>query len=1022
MKDEVPESNAAAQGGPGASSVDEWGERRFGKRISKVAESVKATWATLWKPTPYKKFKFDEMRPMAERFINELGVDGAVDMVLDPDSGLQNHERAAMAYVVFDRASKEAQTATDPDQKARANELALDMGHYLTETSTESAQRQAVQAWIVTQDPTMLLEKRIRERQDIVEDQAKQDTGMTAKEIADEVQRRVDEALREILARMDLNAQPVNGRPVPKPRTPEQKAQALADQLMRNLLDTVKAAKVPQPETLRWLVNEALRAEAMPADFQARVQGLGVSPKLAALLEKVTIQNREQMKLEARDRAADALMKSLLPKAKSNRARKILRPAVQKLADAAANGALDRDGFTQAYAESMGIKPFTPEVRARLADLASKARAAPEGMPRMEANLALANELALHDGIPARDALWSAWYSNLLSGGSTQAVNLKGNWDSLKDMTLATLIASPKDGLAMLDGMVRGAGKGVIDLISMLRGQTTWKRQDVINQSAAAELLAKIPWKDRTVAQKAATVIGAGPLSRFVFRAMGGVDILFYHTQAEGRATLAASRAARRDGHTPGTRAYWQAIAEELGLGEQTWKDAQSQAALEAKDLKKDGLWIKRRTWDIVNEGRKPEIREEADAYALDATYQNQPTGLAKDIGDLLEKFQNLPGGRFFVPFRQIIVNTLARNIQMSPIGIVQGIIGREIRGTKQPDGTRKVTRLEGLERKRRLALGVIGTLRAGMLMANWLQHKDEDDRETQDMIYGYGPTDKGERALMPKNWRPFTIKQGDKYISYVETPMGLFYAALGGYMDAVRYNNKWDDMETQDKFAYVWSNVMNVLMSQGPLSGARTMADTLGGEKSLPAALGRPLSGFVPGVGLLRDVSLVMDPTKMDATTVQGAMLQDVPVIRGMVNQPALNRWGENVEMGGLPVVRRFVTKQGNDPVNDWLASNKMKVPLFPRRIEAGQWLDGKERFAAKANRIEAKMLTEQEQRQFIKRAGPLAKEGLIKLMNQVEPMKQRGVPVSQEWLQQQVSSTLEAANRVAMRELTLR
>lgn len=800
---------------------------------------------------------------------------------------------------------------------------------------------------------------------------------------------------------------------------PENTARSAIDQMARQFSDTPTDA-ASKPDAVRQKIAEALRAEQPLDDLAAQFEALGVTPATAASLARLIDLGRKNAEAVAREKAGQRLITSLEPKVAKGKAKKLLPPLIDKLLEAERLGVLGRSEFLERYAEAFGLPKLTPEMIERLTALAREVRQAPEGLPKMEKAHELQNELAVFGGVKARDAIMAAWYANLLSGVSTQGVNVWGGGWSLALRSMASGVANQMDAVALFQGLRRGASKGLAEARNAIQGgRVLMGGMDKLDEISALETLAKVPFAERTAGQKVATLLSAGPLGKYVFRTLAAMDGLFHGVAMEGRAHLAASRAVRAKGFKVGTPEYWKAIQDDLGLGLDTWKDAQERAALEAKEQKKDANWIKRRTWDIIErEKRDVGVRQEAKAWADQVTFRGEPKGLSGAFYEALTKVQNwqvagVPFARPIVPFARVLANVFSMNLDLTPIGIIRGISGRHIGGLLDKDAHL----LERWDARERLALGMVGSLGTVALASLAFGNKDENDVDTGFMIYGAGPKSKALRDQMPKGWRPYTVKIGDKYWSYAETPMALMMTTLGAYMDANRYG-KMKDEDMEARLQYGTSQIAGSLFSQGMLSSMGNLFEVLKGEKKMTSMIGNYTSGFIPGQGLLRDINTLFDPEKISATDVQTALLKDVPVIRGYIGNPDLNIWGEPVKLEGLPVVRRFVQSQRRDELTDWLTRQGLRVPMLPQSVEWAQFLTKGEKFAEKANRVEGGMLTTAERYQFAKRSGELLKERVQMYRQALDGT----TPPPATVLQSRLEAMATAARRTAMRELVER
>lgn len=815
---------------------------------------------------------------------------------------------------------------------------------------------------------------------------------------------------------------------------PNNEAQRIIDRMSQAFSDT-PGYKAKVQNAVRELAAEYL-AEPM-VDFVSRARDLGVDPTKATHLQGLLDEQLKRVAAVAREKAGQALVKRLQDKVSATPKVKSKVPAlVDNLLKAVQNGVLGRPEFLEAYARAFDMPEMTPEVRARIRSLAQAAQAAPEGALRAEAVNALNNELAIFSGVKARDAIITAWYANLLSGLATQGINIYGNATNLLLKTItAGMTNNPQATLQMLAGYAKGWPRAWAEAKNALKGGVVYKGAEKYGQLSALELIAQ-QGGPQTLGQWAAWLQSAGGMTRFVFRGLAAMDAVFFYTAKEGRAHLAAARAAIGKGLTPGTPEFQKAMQEDMGLGSARWMQALDQAAKELRDMGKavDPAAQNRRAWDIIEQSRPLELRAETSRYGDLATYQQEPEGSGKLIYNLAMDIQNFTVGgvpvlRPFVPFARILSNIWSNNLDYTPIGIWRGLnrshIGSSLTGDKSfyPEW----------ERRERIAAGVLGTALGAAVYASALKYKDDDDVSVPFMLYGQGPPSKAARDQMPKGWRPFSIKVGDKYLSYAETPLVFILAPLGAVIDKERYSKSYGNAGDMLKADYLMRAAGNALFSQGVLSSMGDLVSMAQGDTSLSKLPSKFTGGFIPGQGLMRDIARLLDPTQISSDTMLAAMLRDVPVVRNLAGRPALNVFGEPVKFEGLqrlPVVSRVMTSQKPNHISDWLGSQKLSIPALPQYIEVGKYLsqqekaamgmfERRERVAGEMSRMEAGMLTPEEAYRFAQIAGENTKTGLLALKKRVDEMQAKGQMVPVEKIQSQVDTVTLAARRMAMLEL---
>jgi hypothetical protein len=378
-----------------------------------------------------------------------------------------------------------------------------------------------------------------------------------------------------------------------------------------------------------------------------------------------------------------------------------------------------------------------------------------------------------------------------------------------------------------------------------------------------------------------------------------------------------------------------------------------------------------------------------------------------------------------FIPFVNIVANVTSTALDFTPVGIVRGSMGRFTRHGLD----RSKVDFDAWEARQRIASGMLGTLGAGLCWGWALALRDRDDDEVPFMIYGMGPATKARRDQMPKGWKPFTIKVGDGYFSYAETPLSLVFAVAGNAMDYLRYNPKGKEEHALGAAAYALGTSPQALLKTGVLSSINDLFNLMEGQRSGTQVLTRTASGFIPAQGLLRDISELFHGDKIDDTTITAGLLKDVPVIREMVGKPALNIFGEPVQLDALqrlPIMKRLATGQGNDEQTLWLARQKLWLPGLDNQIDVGTYLDKMDKLMtkegewrnareSKLGRAAAGVLTPEERYKLVQTAGP----GIRQAVREMQAIKENFPEATPKQLQDRLNAKVVAQRRQAMQKV---
>ena len=756
-------------------------------------------------------------------------------------------------------------------------------------------------------------------------------------------------------------------------------------------------------------------ATATTPDGQAAVKALmdsGMSNVEAVRTVTAVMHNLPAIRGTMQARAQNKLISKLAPKAKATAKAKI-PPFVKALVEAHDNGAVNVPRFQELFADKFGLPVMDAAFRDRLKALARAVVAAPEGsFLRQDASRALNAEIARWKGLKSVDVAVALWYANVLSGIGTQTVNLTQNAIHLAMRTLSTaMVTNPRDTYQFLRGMLgEGARMGRLSARAALRGEAAWGSEKFKGAGMLELLYTDSPrgfWK---------RVGNFAALGRFVFRALSAGDALFFHTAQQGAVYLAASRLAR-DGVQAGAGNYADLLSQELHGSATTARDALAQAKLELAAVpgrKVTPQDVARRTWEIIEQQRRPELRDAGKRFAERMTFNNKPDGLLGAVADGINAFNRGAGPVFQilgVPFVNIVANVMSHGLDFTPVGALRAIKGTHLRNNQ---GTEFSTQ----ERLERFAASVLGTVAAGLIGSLVWAHRDDEDPAV--MITAMGKKD------TPSNLR-YTIKIGDKYFKYNETPMAIPFSILGGMMDNYRYQNGTD--ASWDERAWLAVGLFpRAFMDSGFLQGVNNILDVAHGDRHWNQSLIPAAKGFIPAQGLLRDISRITDPTVTDPKSIRAAILKDLPWIEGWGTKPMLNVWGEPVVIDTLqkiPAVSRLMSNASTDPDTEWLARHRLSLPPLSESftITAATGAQKREMQDLLANRIEtlgrkaAGVLTQDEAYELTKIRGPILRERIQKLRAAVEATP--ALAGDRVGLQSLVSKENETATKLAKEQL---
>lgn len=597
---------------------------------------------------------------------------------------------------------------------------------------------------------------------------------------------------------------------------------------------------------------------------------------------------------------------------------------------------------------------------------------------------------------PVKDALTYMWYGNILSGISTQGINAAGSGMNLFGKTLSTLITQPKNITHFANGLLKGIPKGLDYGKAVFKG-TIPSGSSKFEQSALRRSIPPLMKFSNSLLNS----MVANPVNflnnqlQYVFRLMNAVDSFFYRTAGEGQAYLAAARVLRREGIE--SRDLPNLISEELYNSTEALQTAleQSKREYDASGLSYTPREQMLRAYEIIDQKRRSEIQTEQKRFGLVATYNNRPEGsigaLADSINKLIDVF---PPARVVFPFVNVVANVLSNSMDYSPIGLIRAAKGSHTFNSEAPYSPE--------ERLQRLGSGIVGTALGALVYGAADSYLDDEDPYFA--IYARGPKSKGAmQSLRNSGWSPYSMKIGDTYIKYSETPLAPIMAWIGEMHDAARYSPSFNRKSPGEQYLYSLAKVGGVIMDMGFLRNAADLVKILQGEKPATGLAVNFTKGFVPASGILRDIAKTTDDFETDPKSVQAQFLKGLPFIQTYAGKPNLNAFGEPVRIHGLfdtplistvanPVLGRFASVRTEDPEWRYIAENNLSLSKMgettsvgissPKKSQTRKIEALKTERAKTLGRAAQDVLTYEEIYDLTKMSGPEIKKGVRGLM----------------------------------------
>lgn len=288
---------------------------------------------------------------------------------------------------------------------------------------------------------------------------------------------------------------------------------------------------------------------------------------------------------------------------------------------------------------------------------------------------------------------------------------------------------------------------------------------------------------------------------------------------------------------------------------------------------------------------------------------------------------QNMPGAKFILPFIRTPTNLLKFSLERSPAAPLV-------------DHWRADFRAGGARRDLAVARALVGT-GVGAAVA---------ELAANGYLTGNGPADPGAKALLRADgWQPYSVKIGDKYISYQR--LDPFASTLGVAAGMVELQEHMTEKQ-QDRVALlVTTSVLQNLSSKTWLSGMGDLVEAVNDPQRYGSAFARRLAGSAAVPAGAAQVARTIDPTLREAEDIFEAIKARIP--------SASKTLAERRDVWGNPVVGEggvgpdifspvWASTAKNDPINKALlkAGVSISQPLRDVKTASGAMrrLSGKE------------------------------------------------------------------------------
>jgi hypothetical protein len=575
-------------------------------------------------------------------------------------------------------------------------------------------------------------------------------------------------------------------------------------------------------------------------------------------------------------------------------------------------GILSNEQLANSFADLKGFGELTKEQRDTIYDLAQKAQTAKGRDAKFATTDDLLRYMSKMKGMDWAEVAKSVWYANMLSGPSTQALNIYANhmetFSEIAVTAIQELAKAIKSGdfnsqmspWQLMKAWSFGIKRGAVSAQSVW--ETGYDPAKGLDKVQFPSLLEYTTFKGG--------VFNPFNAIKYVRRFMSAADVFSYRQLQEIRsAQLAYSMASARGLDSP-TKEISARANEILGLTSEQIANARQQATDEGLT----GLAHKKRTLEIIEESRPEEMNEDANDFAAHGTFNYKPEGVLGGIVNALNDISSpskFPMFKAVVPFTTIVGNVANRYLDWTPYGYVRAMaggigasakLGDKIKGafgsTDKSDWFKEYT---GDQRAREIIKATLGTLN----MAAMYFLAGDDDKSLFE-ITATGPKIKGKQyEEQQRGWTPYSIRIGNTFLSYKNTPMAIPFSIIGKVKDMKKYNGE-DDISLSSKialstfagmqfftdmtFLQSMDSFMNMFSSTDPTSQTTV---------KLEQWFNRTTKSFVVPNLYTQTAQLIeeiFDLPQIKADNFLKNMVKDIPVIRQHAGKEIYNALGEPV------------------------------------------------------------------------------------------------------------------------------
>jgi hypothetical protein len=718
-------------------------------------------------------------------------------------------------------------------------------------------------------------------------------------------------------------------------------ANYFADNVDKDIAQVIKDSGIDIQKVIRSHYTEADAARKTLTD--KLVDKLGLDQSDAETIAKAVETEFNKIAKEKKEKAIASVYNRLKRKSPQ------VKSLQQKLIELSNLGAFDENQFKEAYAEAFGFPKLTPENAAEIKRLAEIAQKAKEGLPKFRATEDLLKYQATIKGADWYEVPMAIWMSSILSGPSTQIKNLTANFANMALLLGNIASQNPKNIQFIMKGLAVGMKKGILE------GQDVFKTgySPIRDKAQIPDILERTTFKGGKY----------NPYNyyKYVRRAMVAADVVSFEGLKEMRAYQMALMQAKETFPDANTQNKATEILnntnDAIALAQQKATDEFNEIkanieansnlseAEKASQIKQAEIDSKRRFYEFVEELRPDQLVSEAHDFAERGTFNNKPDGFLGMIAQTVNQMAyRAPLIRLIVPFTNVITNVANETINYSPLGFVRAAMGGSITGNRKEFSDQQK---KDLQYKAAMAT----TLAVVVYALSSIKGEDDDDEPLIEITADGFNDYKKNKDLEQTGWAPYSIKIGNRWVSYKLTPLVGILGVIGALKDFEKYREGKVDDSALTKWSFAFQSALSTITNQTFLPSLDTFISALVDKKgddrikdmeqwaAKTAGAGVPILGtnfyqqFAMQANELLDI-----PEKEYRNSIFGKMLRTVPIARNMYEN-AVNGLGEEIP---LPQANILVSKPRNDETQklwDLIAKNKVSTGNPDRK--GASWID---------------------------------------------------------------------------------